>query len=298
MKRVNVSPSKLMYILLIYTLIIYVYIYVYVSKPKIDVLFFKGVYEKRGEIVIKGIFNYLIIWQGYVINTYNFVYSYINKKYFMAIFILLIQLLLYLMIPHKTFLFELIIVYISIKLFEKKQYVRLIFILLALGLTVINIITEMSTNIILASLFIRRSFFLPALLNNIYFDYIKKGGELLFYSEGLIGKILNLSYPYDVSFPKYIGANYFSAPQMAANTGLFADAYVNLGSVGMFIISIILGVFFKLLDTFKNKKKIILFGMYSFIIMNLVNGSLLTWFLTGGGILPVLLLFFIKDNEN
>lgn len=100
MKRVNVSPSKLMYILLIYTLIIYVYIYVYVSKPKIDVLFFKGVYEKRGEIVIKGIFNYLIIWQGYVINTYNFVYSYINKKYFMAIFILLIQLLLYLMIPH------------------------------------------------------------------------------------------------------------------------------------------------------------------------------------------------------
>lgn len=85
---------------------------------------------------------------------------------------------------------------------------------------------------------------------------------------------------------------------MAANTGLFADAYVNLGSVGMFIISIILGVFFKLLDTFKNKKKIILFGMYSFIIMNLVNGSLLTWFLTGGGILPVLLLFFIKDNEN
>lgn len=167
-----------------------------------------------------------------------------------------------------------------------------------MGLTVINIITEMSTNIILASLFIRRSFFLPALLNNIYFDYIKKGGELLFYSEGLIGKILNLSYPYDVSFPKYIGANYFSAPQMAANTGLFADAYVNLGSVGMFIISIILGVFFKLLDTFKNKKKIILFGMYSFIIMNLVNGSLLTWFLTGGGILPVLLLFFIKDNEN
>lgn len=79
---------------------------------------------------------------------------------------------------------------------------------------------------------IRRIMFLPHLLASFYFDFFSKN-EVLFYRDGFLGNIFPS--PYNIPSPHLIGKIYLGAPDCAANVGVFAESYANLGTLGCLI---------------------------------------------------------------
>ncbi|MBC5682824.1 MULTISPECIES: hypothetical protein [Ruminococcus] len=81
-------------------------------------------------------------------------------------------------------------------------------------------------------LILRREMFLPSWLDTKYYAFFENGPKIL-WSQGtfLLQKIIPSTY--SEGYLKMINDNYFGGYVPSPNTGLFADAYMNLGIVGV-----------------------------------------------------------------
>lgn len=84
----------------------------------------------------------------------------------------------------------------------------------------------------ISTLIIRRIFFMPVLLDSLYYDYINQIGPV-FYTQG------------DVNISFLIGEEYFGSIDLRANNGMFSDAYMNLGVLGCIVYPFLYTIFFK-----------------------------------------------------
>ena len=86
----------------------------------------------------------------------------------------------------------------------------------------------------IASLFIRRVFFIPTYLSFEYYDFFKNTNFLLWSYKTEIFT----NYPYEVTPAKVIGAH-LGNPNTNANNSFLSNGYMNAGLVGMLIYSVI-----------------------------------------------------------
>ena len=124
----------------------------------------------------------------------------------------------------------------SIYFLNNKNIKYLPFAFVSLNLLSILELTIRKTDL-LFDYFIRRVFFVPALLNFYYFDFFSINPKLLLFEDmffsRLLIKVFGLSPNYDVSASRIIGTNYFGRPEMLANNGMFSYAYADLGFIGI-----------------------------------------------------------------
>ena len=90
----------------------------------------------------------------------------------------------------------------------------------------------------MSSLLIRRAIATPGLLTGFYFDFFSKN-EFFLYTHSFFRYFIDCPYPYAPPF--LIGLHYFGNPQVSANANLWADGFANLGYLGIFLHSLILG---------------------------------------------------------
>jgi hypothetical protein len=264
--------------------------------PSLLALNFFRVYEMRGNVVYPFLMNYLVHWQAKVINPFLITLSYLNKKPRLLTFSMLLQILLYLITAHKSFILIPIAIIVVIKVLDKYDFLKVSAYLASLGIVGSLILYKVFDLILVPFIIIYRLLFLPAQIKYYYYDFFS-ANPFTYFSEGAIGKILGLNFPYEMPTNNMISSIYFGMPESAANTGYLADAYANGGFVGMLIMTLLLTLVFILIDSLTVYiRKNVVVGMSIFLIMGLNDLGLLTTLLTGGMLFLILVLYL--ENES
>ena len=218
----------------------------------------------------------------------------------------MIQLMAFCADGSKSTLFSIIIAYGIVKFLYNKKDVDLfksgnIKYYILSGLVAINFLGFIEFNFLksanIYNYFVRRLFFVPALLNQYYFDFFSNH-EIDLFRQSFMGK-LGFESPYTDQIQKIISSVYFNTPEMLANNGLFSDAFMNLGSMGMFIMPMLICVLLRFLDYCAE-------GINPFYLLTIMvnvsyifmSSSFFTVLLTHGFILLCLIMkFVIPRNE-
>lgn len=212
------------------------------------------------------------------------VYYLVRKKYFIVLPLFFIGFLNFSIAGSKSALFKIVMCIAFIYL--KKIDVKRLLLPLFLGLCAVSVIEYLwFDTIITSTLLVRRSLYIPNLLDTVYYDFM-----------------LNKSpFWYDTSnFTQLqfdIGQDYFNDDSMRANNGFFTDAYVNFGYLGCIIYPIILGYVFRMLDgaTSGLNKGLIFYSVIIFIAT--IEGTFITTSLLTHGLFLMIILLYLMPRE-
>jgi oligosaccharide repeat unit polymerase len=241
--------------------------------------------------------GYLFNWLGYIVNPVFFAICITKRKWVFAIPIVILQLLLFSSTGNKTFLFALPFVLIMIFIVAQRKP----FFWMTIGLAGIILIGIFSyilfDDLWVSSLFARRTLLVPAQLSFFYYDFFSKNGYTFLSHHRVFRAFSN--YPYSLNPPNLIGEIYFNRPQMGANNGIYADAFMNFGFIGLIFWGIFLAIILRLVDSFTKEKDIrIMISVIAMPVMSLTNSALLTCLLTHGLLLALMLLNLLPKERN
>lgn len=255
------------------------------------------VYDLRDEssgFAVPTIISYVHAASNYVL---PFLYAYflLNKKYIIAFSIATVILLNFGIAGHKSVLFALILATFGVYFFTYKRVNYLFYFFSALPIVAFIEFKLFGTSFF-ASLFVYRVLFLPSILNYCYYDFFSVR-EFDYYRQGILGK-LGLDSPYDTKIPYIIGETYFNDSDTFANNGLFSDAYLNFGTIGVVLFPMILIMFFKLIDSLSRSLDQHLMFVPVFIIsIVLLSAAFTTSLLTNGLLILAMMIFFIPKSN-
>lgn len=280
-----------------YTLIGIITVLVYTSMiasngiPTLDALNIYNVYKIRAEVNYPFLMNYLVVWQAAAINPLMIASSFYYKSYKTFLLFFSLQIVIYLITGHKTYLFISFAIIIIIYVLNKKNTMRLIINISIFGFIITYILYKFRITMILGDIFIRRFLFVPAQLKFYYYDFISQN-RFLHYSEGVIGKIFGFESPYNMNFTNLIADVYFNKPNMSANTGYLGTGYANLGFTGVIIYVVVISIILKIIDSIGKKlDNALVTGIVLFPMLILNESDLLTTLLTGGLMILLILLY-------
>ena len=246
------------------------------------------------------IMAYMFSWTK-AINTIMLAYTLVRKRYELAAFFFAIQMLSFGIDGSKSTFFMPFLVIIAVVVYNIISSVALkLFVVYGLAggsiLALIEYLLLGSMNI--ATLFVRRLLFVPALLNEQYFDYFTKNQPDYF--RGSFLRIIGAESPYasDGGIARMIGRVYYGSDVMNCNNGLFSDAFSNLGYIGVFVMPAIIVFFLYVFDrsTCGLDKRIVL-ASGLFVSLNIMSTSF-TMVLLTHGFLVLILLTWMMNPEN
>jgi len=294
--KIKNSNKVVIPFIVVLSLSVYYIILYYNGLPSARALDLLSVYEVRsGFNQGHWIMGYLIPWQARVLNVFLLCLGFYKKNYKLVVVALGMQLILFLMTGHKSFLFIPVLVlglYFAIRLGSiRKLLAAGLILVLSAGLLAYYLFHVHA----LLSIVIRRVFFVPAQNYFYYYDFFSHN-EFVKLSHSIFGFLF--PYPYDMSIPNLIGLEYYNSPGMWVNTGYLADAYMNFGLLGMIIFSVVLGVVLLFTDSIiKGFKNSLFTAMIVPSYFSLIDGALFTTLLTGGILFSLLLLYLYGNKE-
>jgi hypothetical protein len=294
LKVKKIKNAKLFNLAILFSLTFMTYIYM-IRTQSINLSAFdiSTIYEIRSTRDILPVFSYLITWQFRVINPLIIVLSYVKRKYTLLILGIGLQILMYLMYPNKEIFLSIILILFCLFIMKKKYRFDTTFIrVLSIGMIISVMIFELFKNINFFFISVRL-INLPAIIKFWHYEHFLVHDKI-YYSEGMIGKILGLDYPYSLPSGYLIKDGFLGQ----ANTGYLAYAYDNAGFIGMIAMSVLFVLILKLLDSIainENNKIILTLFVYPMITLN--DGDLLTLILTGGLFLLIFVLFLFKNFD-
>ncbi len=254
---------------------------------------FKDVYEIRRISAENSsrIMTYLLSWLIKVIIPVSIILSIKQKKYFITALSVLIQLYLFGTGAHKSAFFSLII----ITLVFLPSFRQQVFAVLSAFIILIifsKILFDFGGNIMPESIVVRRTFFLPAIIINDYFDFFKDNH--IYLSHSILKNFIH--YPFELQPEQIISVKYFNSPTGHCNSGFISDGFMNFGYLGIFLNIIGVLVVFKILEIIKIAP--LYSGVLVIIIYTLISSYFLTSLLTHGIILFIILsLLFLQEKK-
>jgi len=256
------------------------------------------VYDIRREYRAIGIpfAGYLFNWIAYIVNPIFFALFLVKRKWIWVGLIIFLQILLFSVTGLKAFLFALPFVLALMWIVNRKNPLTW----MAIGLAGI-ILVGMSSYWLIddiwgSALFTNRTLLIPAQLSFLYYDFFSTH-DYTFLSQHRVFRTF-LDYPYHLDPPHLIADVYFDKPEMNANNGIYADAYMNFGHIGFIFWAILLTVILRLIDSFsRNKDLKITVAAIAMPAIFLTNSPLLTCLLTHGLLLVLLILYLLPKKE-
>ncbi|WP_245823431.1 oligosaccharide repeat unit polymerase [Metabacillus halosaccharovorans] len=244
---------------------------------------------------------YLLPWQAHVVNLTFLTTSLIKNKKFFIMLTLFIQVLLFSMTNFKSFLFAPLVVlglYFIFKQGFKNSLLMLMSFLLSILMSILLILYKINGDIVLLSIFLRRLFFAPADLNFVYYHYFSQVEKYKLSHSILSGITDN---PYSVSPVVMVAKNVYGE-DFSPNVGVFGDAYLNFGLIGIVVFVIILAFVLVLFDSVARPAPFILpVTIIAIPSMSLVNSAMFTCFATHGILFAIFVTWLssglFKKNE-
>lgn len=172
--------------------------------------------------------------------------SMIYKKVFGVICGLLATCSLYAISYEKSNLFSLIIVvgvYIGyrLQLFSAFKKIIIYGFVLCLSVCLISMLLSSDGESTIYRLLIRREMYLPAWLNTLYYDFFNVHPKLNWHQDAFLLEKIFVSV-YDKSVLELINNAYFYGEIPSPNTGLFAEAYMHFGRLGIVVYPLLLSI--------------------------------------------------------
>jgi hypothetical protein len=235
---------------------------------------FNYVYDLREKMhlsFIDGFAAYYVYWVAKVFNIIMLVLSIQARRRILFVLFSFIQILLFGLTTHKAILFYPLGVYGCYLLFKSKYKLSLLFLSLLITQIIPLIMYYLYEDLWAGSLFIRRTYFVPAFLNYSYFDFFSNN-QLVYLSNSIFSFFLD--YPYNLMPAPLIGEQLGSS-DLWANTGILATSYMHFGYLGIVLFPFIVSYMIKFVDTF--------------------YGRMPLWFVTGLVLSPFLTLFSSSD---
>jgi len=265
--------------------------------PTLKALDLSKVYEIRAVVTWgPSLMGYLVPWLANVINPFFLSIAWYKRRYF-AVFVMLgLQLFLFLITGHKSFLLAPLLVVFVIYAIYRRDILKLTLWGLIAAISGSLVVYAMGWSIVPASLLIRRVLFVPAKLSFHYYDFFSSH-QLMYLAQSHLNPFL--SNPYSMPTVHLIGKVYYNNPVLAANTGYLGDAYMNFGFLGVLVFSGILGMVLVMLDSITAKTNItVAIGATITPIFGLVNGALFTVLGTKGLLLGMLIVWLYSQRAN
>ncbi len=214
------------------------------------------------------------------------IYYYKNRKWLGFIAAVFLELLMFSVAGHKLYFFIIPVGIIAYHFYDDKffDYIPRLLSLLVLGGILEQIIMKSG---FIVSYFVRRIMYVPALLDSYYYEFFSNNSPTYFAQDKILSR-LGLKSPYSRPVSRVIGDVYANGSN--ANTGLFGDAFSNLGNYSVVIYPVIFLIAMILLDVITNRvsKKYYITVLVS-IVMVLLNGEISGIFYNF--ILPMSILF-------
>jgi len=268
------------------------FLVLYLPHINLNNLLLKEIYETRALMVTKvnNLYtNYTYSWFNKILIPILFVFGlYFRNRKTIVISILLL-IFLFLCGAHKAVFVGLFMVLILYKFdyLKKTKYLISFIIAIAIGSLVLSLVFDNDFAMVMT---IRRTIFLPALLDVLYFDLFD--GNHLLWSETVNG--LFMEYPYKHSHAYIVGEVYFKDIKWGANNGLISDGFMNFGMIGVFINVLTISFYFSMLNQLNISSRF--FGVFFLLFFVIISSSLTTVMLTHGGILLLLGSFLFMKN--
>lgn len=228
-------------------------IYVYLIQGSLDfsMMMENEMYEKRADFAefymthTNGIVAYIIIiWRGIVSTLLPIgFYAALRKKSIVNVILVVVAYLALftLSMEKSTFLQPIIVLFIFI--LEKKKYLYGVCDIFVKGFAALLVLTwigeSMSDeNSFLFKLVVSRMSYMPSYLNHVYFDFFDVHSKIWFTSDFFpLDKFVSmvLPAPYPQGMVNTISVQVFNETIPSPNTGLFAEAFAQMGYLGIFV---------------------------------------------------------------
>ena len=258
---------------------------------------FFNVYDIRTEAAgyaMPSALSYLLSWQA-ILLTVELLYWLQEKKYAIAVGVVVVFLFYFSIAAHKANFFFLLLV-LAVWLLYRPWISRWC----APLLTLLNLLSmaeyALRGSFYIMTLFIRRMMYVPVHLAAVCQSYFSEN-PILYFRDGILHR-LGYDSPYSIRVVNLIG-EYEGNVNTNANNGLLGDMFVNLPTpLGLLIMPLLLALCFRLLDACAARKPEKLYIAYVvFFAISFVNTSWSTVLLTHGFLLACLLLYFFPKKE-
>jgi len=265
------------------------------SRLSFDLL---SVYEVRAEFVQTRapLMGYFIPWQGYVLNITLFCWGMARRKWWLVAAAVAASLFLFGMVGVKAYLFAPALAGGVYFLWHRRH--GLFYVIGALAVLVIASYLSflVSGNHLAPSLLVRRLFFVPAANHLIYYDFFSQPDHpFVMLSDSILEGFV--PYPYDMPMVRMIAWEYWGK-DFGPNVGYLADAFAHFGFMGMFLFSMLLGLFLRMVDSVGARLPGNLVAAVVVVpAMALTNSALFTSLLTHGLILAVAVIWLLRGVE-
>lgn len=222
------------------------------------------------------------------------VVRFIEKKKYLNVFVCISMILfIFLAGALKSVFIGLfaILIFYPFSYSSKKKAVTSLFLFLTWGGIIVYSINK---NIFLLDGFVRRVFFTPGYLNNIYVNYFKDNFTHLSHSPFGLGLEKN-QYGSDLSM--FVGEHVMGLPGLNANVGLFTEGYISFGIFGVVFMCIIIWLIFRYFSALRIDSRF--FGII-FVYIYYMNTSFLSILLLthGLGFLMVFSYFYLNQKKD
>lgn len=257
-------------------------------------LFFNDNYDIRAIAASKSniITAYFLSWLIKIIIPIGIILSIKNKNYLISALFIIAQLYLFSIGAYKSAFFSLLVLLI---MFIPKYKNQISFILFSFIILIIlsKIISLTSGQIMPESIVVRRTFFLPAIIINDYFDFFS--GHHVYLSHSIFRHFLE--YKFDLQPPQLIGKYYFNNPDANVNSGFISDGFMNFGYIGVILNTLGLVFVFKLIQSLNITY--IYSGVLLIMVYTFISSYFLTTLLTHGVIIFIVVSYlFLRNNTS
>lgn len=240
-------------------------------------------FESR-EYNIPIIFDYILASSGTIMSL-SLLYLLTKKKYHTVLIIIFLFVINFGIGGHKSVIFMLFVAIVGYLFYNKDRIVYLppFFLFLVILCLFIPVFS---------ALFAFRVLLLPASIHYAYYEFFNVR-ELDYMREGILSRF-GFNTPYTDGIMYLIGEHTTGNIEIAANNGLFSDAYMNFGYVGIIVYPVILVIFLRIVDKFTDGMNYkLLFGIIFSFAMTLNSATFTTSLLTGGLLLSLLFIICV-----
>lgn len=295
--RLTLSKNKFWLMIVGLSCVFYAYVF-YRFGFSLNIVGLDDAYDLRFEYRDESdaLSRYFINWQSKVLNPFIIAVGLVKKNPFLVLSGLLGQFVLFSISGHKAYLFSSMLVlglWVALKNSGERFGVRVLYGLT--GVVIISfIIDSLLNSSFLTSMFVRRMIVTPALLTGYYYDFFSTNSVAI-WGHSFLSWIID--YEYSMAPPFLIGSVFMGNASIAANANLWADGFANLGYLGMFINTFVLGLLLLLFDSFSLKRNKTLMGMLLGVsAWSLSDTALFTSILTHGIFLVILIAYVMPKN--
>lgn len=286
------SAFKIVCTVMIIYLIVWYTISGAINNFNLDLL---KVYEFRdlnAEITNLSFLAYINTWVLNVFNLALISYMLLKKKYIYFFVLCLVQVFFFGISAHKSVLFTPLVVFSIYFYLSKTNSLATIPLAFSSLILVCILLYLYNNDIVSASIFVRRAFFVPSQLNFIYFDFFSKN-PFAYWSDSfsILGGPV---YSNGVSLA--IGG-YLGSEDLSANNGFVSSGFAQAGLWGVFIYCFFIVIILKTINQISKDIKFLWFTLCIVITpfrALLISSDLLTVMLTHGLIVAIFLLLLLR----